>query len=242
MSRLVYLDSDVLVVDKASGEAVQGRRPEQKALLAEWRAAVGSPRMQPVHRIDQPVSGLLLLARSTEVFTTLQHALQNGDVAREYIAVVSTPPDPAAGTLEDRIAVAVRGNRSRIDPAGKLSVLEYETIGSTEHHTVVRIRLRTGRHHQIRVQLAHRGWHVVGDAKYGARRPLKGGGIALLAATLAFPHPTHPVTIACRASFPAGRMWEAVAAVVYAGESGETGGLPEADSPTSRDHSLGGGR
>lgn len=230
MSRLVYLDSDVLVVDKASGEAVQGRRPEQKALLAEWRAALGSPRLQPVHRIDQPVSGLLLLARSPEIFTTLQRSLQEGAVAREYIAVVSSPPSPSAGTLEDRIAVADSGNRSRIDPAGKLSVLEYETIGATDHHTVLRVRLRTGRHHQIRVQLAHRGWHVVGDAKYGARRPLKGGGIALLAYTLAFPHPTQPVTIACRAAFPPGGMWEAAAALVLSGSVSPAGAEGESRS------------
>jgi 23S rRNA pseudouridine1911/1915/1917 synthase len=218
MSRLVYLDSDVLVVDKDAGEAVQGRRPEQKALLVEWRTALGSPRLQPVHRIDQPVPGLLLLARSTEVFTAFQQSLQNGEVAREYLAVVSTPPEPSSGTLEDRISVSGTGNRSTIDPEGKLSVLAYETIGATDHHTVLRIRLRTGRHHQIRVQLAHRGWHVVGDAKYGARRPLRGGGIALLAHTLAFPHPSHPVTITCRAAFPSGRMWEAVAAVVEENE------------------------
>jgi 23S rRNA pseudouridine1911/1915/1917 synthase len=215
MSRLVYLDSEILVIDKASGEAVDGRRAEQKSLVHYWRGFLKEPRLQPVHRIDQPVAGLVLWARRPEVFSLLHDHLQNGRITREYIAVVDTPPDPASGTLSDRILVDNPGNRSRIDPTGKPSQLSYETIGSTRHHTVLRIRLNTGRHHQIRVQLAHRGWHVVGDAKYGARRPLRNGGIALLAHTLRFPHPVQPVDIPCRARFPDTSLWKAVSSTVF---------------------------
>lgn len=215
MSRMVYLDSDVLVIDKASGEAVDGRRADQKTLVQYWRNVLGEPRLQPVHRIDQPVAGLVLLARRPEVFSALHEHLQNGRITREYIAVVDTPPEPASGTLTDRIRVDSSGNRSRIEPSGKSSQLTYETIGATRHHTILRVRLNTGRHHQIRVQLAHRGWHVVGDAKYGARRPLRDGGIALLAYALTFPHFQQSVEIPCRARFPETPLWSAVGSVVF---------------------------
>ncbi|MFW5693863.1 MAG: RluA family pseudouridine synthase [Alkalispirochaeta sp.] len=214
MSRLVYLDSSVLVIDKSSGEAVAGRRADQKSLAHYWRTFLREPRLQPVHRIDQPVAGLVVWARTAEVFSRLHGHLQDGHMTREYIAVVDTPPSPQSGTLNDRIAVDKSGNRSRIDPAGKQSELTYETIGSTQHHTILLIRLRTGRHHQIRAQLGHRGWHVVGDTKYGARRPLRDGGIALLAYTVKFPHPVHPVEIPCRARFPQTSLWQAVSSAV----------------------------
>ncbi|MEX2443099.1 MAG: RNA pseudouridine synthase [Alkalispirochaeta sp.] len=214
MSRLVYLDSELLVIDKSSGEAVDGRRAEQKSLVHYWRSFLKEPRLQPVHRIDQPVAGLVLWARRPEIFSLLHDHLQNGRMTREYIAVVDTPPSPESGTLSDRVLVDGTGNRSRIDPTGKLAELTYETIGKTQHHTILRVRLNTGRHHQIRLQLAHRGWHVVGDVKYGARRPLRDGGIALLAYTLTFPHPVQPVDIPCRARFPETPFWHAVSSAV----------------------------
>ncbi|MFW5827921.1 MAG: pseudouridine synthase, partial [Alkalispirochaeta sp.] len=105
MSRLVYLDSTVLVIDKAAGEAVDGRRADQKALVHHWRNALHEPQLQPVHRIDQPVAGLVLWARGPEIFARMHGYLQEGRVTRDYIAVVDTPPTPEAGTLTDQILV-----------------------------------------------------------------------------------------------------------------------------------------
>lgn len=223
MARLVYLDTDIVVLDKAPGEAVTGRHRSQRRLLAEWRDICGSPALQPAHRIDQPVAGLVLLARHSEAFTAIQQQFADNSAERIYLAVVSAPPDPAAGTLRDGISVEQQRNVSTIDPAGKSAELSYETIGSTDHHSVVRVRLKTGRHHQIRVQLAARGWHVVGDTKYGARRPLRDGGIALLAAELSFDHPSRPGRLRLRARPPETALWTAVREVVHRSPSPASG-------------------
>ena len=214
MSELVYADSAVVVVQKRAGEAVQGRRQDQKSLLRFWRQVLDAPELQPVHRIDQPVGGLVILARHTKAFNTVQRALTQGAVHRQYVAVLSTAPHPPEGTLEDRIQVEGGKNRSRVDPAGKRAVLHYRTVGHTDHHTVVEVTLDTGRHHQIRAQFGHRGWAVVGDTKYGARRPLKDRGIALLAFRVAFSHPEQPLTVSCQAQFPETSLWQAVATQV----------------------------
>ncbi len=210
MGTLVYMDSDLVVLSKRSGEAVAGRRPEHRALITEWRRRLGEPALQPVHRIDQPVSGLVVLSRNRRAFANLQRALQAGAVRRVYLAVVDGTPDPPSGVLEDRIAIETGRNRSRIDEAGKESRLTYELIGRTDHHAVLKVTLDTGRHHQIRVQLGSRGWHVVGDAKYGARRAMSDRSIALHARYLSFPHPSRPVRVACIAPMPERPLWRAV--------------------------------
>ena len=170
--------------------------------------------MQPVHRIDQPVAGLVVLSRGADHFRALHDAIERRAMHRRYIAVVDTPPDPPEGTLIDRITVDTRRNKSVITSRGKRSQLTYRTLGATHHHTVVEVTLETGRHHQIRLQLAERGWHVVGDTKYGARRPLREGGIALLAYQLSFPHPITGDYLTFRASFPDGALWKAAEEVV----------------------------
>lgn len=216
MAQLVYLDSWMLVLDKKAGEAVQGRRPEQKALLRSWRQTLGEGDLQPAHRIDQPVPGLVVLARGTESFTALQAAFRGGRVGRSYLAVVSAAPAKPAGTLEDWISEDRGRNRSRIHPAAdapknaRAARMSYRVVGATDHHHVLLVELATGRHHQIRAQLAHHGCPVVGDTKYGARRPLRDGGIALLAWRLAIPHPAVPGVIRLQAAFPEGAMWRAV--------------------------------
>jgi 23S rRNA pseudouridine1911/1915/1917 synthase len=210
MSILLYLDSDLLVVNKQPGEAVETRKRGVETVISRWRSLLGDSDLQPVHRIDQPVSGLIVLSRNSDSAAALHRQFHAGTVRREYVAVVTTAPPERSGIIEDRIITDPGRNRSTVSSAGKAARLHYEVIGATHHHTVLLVRLDTGRHHQIRVQLAHRGWHVLGDAKYGARRPMRDKSIALHAWRICFSHPRTGQEMTFQAEPPAGGLWESV--------------------------------
>lgn len=182
-------------------------------LGGHWRTAIGDPSLQPLHRIDQPVSGVVLFARRAGVQASWQAALEGRAVVRQYIAVVSGEP-AQKDELLDTIAPAGGGNRWAVAatgaPGGQEARLAYRLIGRTDHHSVLLVTLQTGRHHQIRVQLAARGLHVVGDAKYGARRALRDRSIALHAWRLTLPHPADGAALRISAPLPQGSVWRAV--------------------------------
>lgn len=222
MSVVLYQDSWVIVARKNAGVPVQTRDAGRTTVISELRRQLGDPGLQPVHRIDQPVSGAVIIARSREVFATIHRSLVDGNVCRRYIAVVDTPPDKPSGILEDYLCSGddrrgretARTTSTRIVPAGvpgsRKARLAYTTVGTTDHHTILLVELETGRHHQIRAQLAHRGWHVVGDARYGARRPMRDRSIALHAWHLSFPHPFYDGTVDANAPLPETSLWRSV--------------------------------
>ena len=222
MSTLIYLDSWIAIVAKDAGEPVQTRETSQDTIVKTVRKRLGDSWLQAVHRIDQPVSGAVVLARDKDTFTRLQTAINRGEMHRAYLAVVDSPPVPEEGILEDYLLVADQKGASRSErrtrvvsadtPGARHSVLRYRTIGTTDHHTIVLIELQTGRHHQIRAQLANRGSHVVGDALYGARRPMRDRSIALHAWYVSVPHPDTSMNdrVTCTADLPATALWRGV--------------------------------
>jgi 23S rRNA pseudouridine1911/1915/1917 synthase len=215
MSQLIYLDSDILTVHKDPGEAVTGRNPAGETVLQEWRRKLEEPALQLIHRIDQPVGGLVLLGRHGDTLAALYESFRNGLVTRSYIAIVTAPPDPQEGVLTDHIETDSRSHTSRIVPeGGKEASLHYRTVGTTTHHTVLEVSLNTGRHHQIRVQLASRGWHILGDTRYGARRPMRDRSIGLFARHLSFPHPRFGITMALTAPVPDSAVWDHVSRII----------------------------
>lgn len=215
MSQLIYLDSDVLIVSKPPGEAVSGRSTTGDTVLQQWRRSLNEPSLQLIHRIDQPVGGLILLGRNEDSLPVLYEAFRKGSVTRTYIAIVTTPPDPPNGELTDLIATGPKSHTSTIvTDGGKAASLTYRTIGATEHHTVLEVSLNTGRHHQIRVQLASRGWHILGDTRYGARRPMRDRSIGLFARYLSFAHPRFGVTMSLTAPLPESAVWEHVSRIL----------------------------
>lgn len=199
----------MVIVSKPAGQPVQSKRDRQETIPAEWRRKLGEP-VQVVHRIDQPVSGLVVLARSRETSARLFGLFADHRVDRTYLAVVDADPPESEATLVDAISVDPRSNRSTLQADGKESRLSYRRIGSTDHHTVLLVTLETGRHHQIRAQLAAHGMHVLGDAKYGARRPLRDRSIALHAWRIAIPSPYCRSPITVTAPLPPGSLWRAV--------------------------------
>lgn len=211
-----YEDAFVIVVHKPPFLAVETRAAGQqdlRSLLNNRAAAKGEPPViEPVHRLDQPVEGLLVLAKTNQAAAALSRSLQQGDFCKEYLAVVNGVTEES-GVLEHTLKKDGRTNTSSVVPAGteggKTARLSYERIAVCEDWSVqpehvcdaqgcrlvpkkkslLCIRLDTGRHHQIRVQLSAAGHPLVGDAKYGAPPAGERQPLALCSYRLCFPHP-----------------------------------------------------
>ena len=145
------------------------------------------------HRLDRPVGGVLLLAKTSKALSRLAETFRNGSVNKTYWAVVESPPDSPEGILVDWLIKNSTTNTSRrVDssmPGAREARLAYRLKGMSRRYWLVEVCPQTGRHHQIRVQLANMGCPIKGDLKYGARRSEPDGGILLFAKSIEFPHP-----------------------------------------------------
>lgn len=245
-SRILYQSAACLVVNKLSGEAVEGAGPGMTdlprnlaaALAANQAAAGGLPLPAAVHRLDVPVTGCVLFALTKPALGFLNAAFSGGGagtnarsngaavpgVEKRYWAIVETPlgetPLPESAELVHWIQFDPRKNKSAAwdepGPGRKKAVLKYRVAGKGRNYFFLEIELITGRHHQIRAQLARLGLRIKGDLKYGARRSEKGGGIRLHARSLSFPEPEGKGgQITVRAAPPLGdNLWLAFEAAV----------------------------
>lgn len=204
---------------KALGVPSQDDTSADPSALGLAEEEVGQT-LYPIHRIDRPASGLLLFAATPRDAATLTRALREGEILRTYWAIVSGHPEPRAGRLEDLLRHDRRRNKSYRHPSGKRAALSYQVRATGTRYTLVEVWLETGRHHQIRAQLATRGWPVRGDLKYGARRSQPGGGISLHAVALSFPHPRTGERISYTAEPPEDTLWDTLAAGIS--PAGET--------------------
>lgn len=197
---IVYEDNHIIVVNKKAGEIVQGDKTGDKPLsemvkeyLKEKYHKPGNVFCGVVHRIDRPVSGLVIFARTSKALERLNRMLRDGEILKTYRAVVVGHLHPEAGMLENWLVSDGRINKTFItgseNPDAKLAKLEYTTIEKGERYSLLEINLLTGRKHQIRAQLSAMGNPIRGDLKYGARRSNKDGGISLQAYRIRFVHP-----------------------------------------------------
>ena len=211
---ILYEDNHLLVVNKHSGDLVQPDPSGKSALedqikqyIKQRDAKPGAVFLGVVHRIDRPVSGAVLFAKTSKALVRLNEMLREGRIRKVYWALTEHTPDPEAGELRHYILRDARTNRSRAltAPKGdaKLARLRYETLGVSDHYTLLGIELLTGRHHQIRAQLAAVGCPIRGDLKYGARRSLPGGGISLHSRSVEFDHPVRHEPVSVTAPVPA---------------------------------------
>lgn len=190
MIEILYQDADILVCIKPAGIAVEGAKPDLCSLLAEQ---TGAP-VYTVHRLDAPVGGVMVFARTQTAAAALCRDVAERSIQKEYLAAVSGTPEPAEGELRDWLYHDPRANKTFVvkkqRKGVKEAVLDYRTLGCAETGgetvTLVRIRLHTGRTHQIRAQFAGHRHPLCGDGRYGSR--LK-GPVALFSASLAFTHP-----------------------------------------------------
>ena len=203
---VIYEDNHIIVVRKEPCEIVQGDKTGDKPLsetvkdyIREKYAKPGNVFCGVVHRIDRPVAGLVVFARTSKALTRLNEMLRKGDIHKTYWALVEGRPEQESDTLENWLKSDGRLNKTFIssenDPEAKKSTLRYRTIATGDRYTLLEVELLTGRKHQIRAQLSAIGHPIKGDLKYGARRSNRDGGISLLARRIQFEHPVSHKTI-----------------------------------------------
>lgn len=220
--QVVYEDNHIIIVNKKSGEIVQGDKTGDvplsdlvKAYIKEKYAKPGNVFLGVTHRLDRPVSGLVVFARTSKALSRLNDLFRTGDVHKTYWAITKNCPQPEEGTLEQWLIRNERQNKSyvvaREKPEAKKALLKYRVINHSERYNLTEVELMTGRHHQIRCQLAAIGCPIKGDLKYGAERSNPDGSISLLARRIQFKHPVSGELIDVRAPIPDDNLWRALA-------------------------------
>lgn len=200
--QIIYEDESLIVCRKPAGMAVQTKKlgqADMESLLKNYRADKGEPPyIGVVHRLDQPVEGVMVFAKTKETAAALSRQIAAKLADKCYYAVVEGVPEKQRKTLVDYLVRDGRTNTSSVvmrgTPEAKRAELSYEVAEQDGKRAVLRIRLETGRHHQIRVQLAHAGLPIVGDRKYNFKENIapSGGGLMLCSYKIGFKHPkTH---------------------------------------------------
>ena len=198
--KVIYEDNHLLVVYKEPGEIVQGDKTGDtplsehvKSYLKEKYNKPGNVFCGVVHRIDRPVAGLVIFARTSKALTRLNDMLRRGEIHKTYWALVEGAPAIAEQRLEGYILSDGRLNKSRLvspnTADAKRAMLDYRLVARGDRYSILEVNLLTGRKHQIRLQLSAMGNPIKGDLEYGARRSNPDGGISLLAKKIEFEHP-----------------------------------------------------
>lgn len=211
---ILYEDNHIIIVNKRSGEIVQGDKTGDEPLVETLRKLVkerdakpGNVFMGVVHRLDRPVSGVVVFAKTSKALSRLNAMFAAGEVHKTYWAITRNRPEKTSAELTHYIITTERNNKSYAytekKDGAKEARLAYELIASSERYHLLSVRLMTGRKHQIRVQLSSIGCPVKGDLKYGDKRSNPDGSISLHARRIVFEHPVSHKTIDITAPAPA---------------------------------------
>ena len=231
---VLYEDNHIIAVNKTCNEIVQGDKTGDTPLAETVKVYIKEKYHKPgevflgvTHRLDRPTSGVVLFARTSKALSRLNEMFKSHEQIRKtYWAIVQGAPKQADDRLENWLVRNEAQNKSYIttppkpSPQGrgkdaKLAVLTYKTLVKGEHYTLLEVNLETGRHHQIRCQLAAIGCPIKGDLKYGAKRSNPDGGICLHARKIEFIHPVKKENICITASVPNDSLWQQFAALVH---------------------------
>ena len=220
---VLYEDNHIIAVNKTCSEIVQGDKTGDvplsetvKAYIKEKFNKPGEVFLGVTHRLDRPTSGVVLFARTSKALTRLNDMFKSHEQIRKtYWAIVQGKPKLPEARLENYLIRNEKQNKSYIAKPGakdaKLAILTYKTLTVGEHYSLLEINLETGRHHQIRCQLAAIGCPVKGDLKYGAKRSNPDGGICLHARQIEFEHPVSHEQINIIAPTPEDTIWQQLA-------------------------------
>lgn len=223
MFQILYEDNHLIIVNKQAGDIVQGDKTGDvplseliKEFIKERDHKPGNVFLGVVHRLDRPVSGVVLFAKTSKALSRMNALFaQHEQVRKTYWAIVGKRPPQDEGTLVHWLTRDEKRNIARAYerevPNSKRAVLDYKLIAQGERYWLLEVTLHTGRHHQIRCQLAKMGCPIKGDLKYGAPRSNPDGSISLHARRLSFEHPVTHEQITVEAPVPADKLWQAIA-------------------------------
>lgn len=216
---ILYEDNHIIAINKTTSEIVQGDKTGDEPLsekikhyLKEKYNKPGEVFLGVTHRLDRPVSGVVLFARTSKALTRLNEMFKTKEVEKTYWAIVANKPEEPEGKLENYLVRNEKQNKSyaytKEQPNSKKAILTYKLLASSERYHLLEINLETGRHHQIRSQLAAIGCPIKGDLKYGSPRSNPNGGISLHARKIKFTHPVSKEVIEITAPVPADeKLW-----------------------------------
>jgi len=215
---VIYEDNHIIVVNKSSSEIVQGDKTGDtplsetvKQYLKEKYNKPGNVFLGVVHRLDRPVSGIVLFARTSKALPRLNEMFKNSEVKKTYWAIVKNCPKEPEGELVHYLVRNEKQNKSyaydKEVKDSKKAILDYKLIGHSQNYYLLEVHLHTGRHHQIRCQLAKMGCPIKGDLKYGSPRSNPDGSICLHSRKISFVHPVSKELIELEAPVPEGNLW-----------------------------------
>ena len=217
---ILYEDNHIIIVNKSPKEIVQGDKTGDQPLLDMVKDYLKEKYHKPgnvfcgvVHRLDRPTSGVVVFAKTSKALTRLNEMFKKGEIDKTYWAIVKDLPPRDEDTLVHYLIKNQKNNKSVAydteKPRSKKAVLHYKLVGRSQKYYLLEVKLETGRHHQIRCQLAKIGLPIRGDLKYGAPRSNPDGSISLHARNISFVHPVSKKIIDITAPVPDDPLWNA---------------------------------
>lgn len=216
---VLYEDNHLIAVNKRSGDITQGDKTGDEPLpekVKRWLKVKydkpGNVFCGVIHRLDRPTSGIVVFAKTSKGLSRMNALFQKKEIQKTYWAVVEDAPAVEQGTLVNFLKKNEKRNKSGVvkdDTAGgKRAELDYKLLAKSDRYALLEIDPKTGRHHQIRAQLAHIGSIIKGDLKYGAKRSNKDGSISLHARAISFVHPVKKEQVQITAPVPNDKLWQ----------------------------------
>jgi len=219
MLEILYEDNHLIAINKKSSDLSQGDKTGDASLDTEVKKYIAQKYKKPgdvflgvVHRLDRPVSGVILYSRTTKALTRLNEMFRSTEVRKTYLAIVKERPPEDEATIKHFLKKNEQQNKTYVYDnevkGSKEASLTYRMVGRSERYYLLEIQLHSGRHHQIRAQLARIGCPIKGDLKYGFSRSNEDGSISLMARKLEFIHPVKKEKIIITAPFPKCDIWK----------------------------------
>lgn len=217
--RILYEDNHLIAVNKLAGEIVQGDKTGDEPLSESVKKYIKEKYQKPgevflgvVHRLDRPVSGVVVFARTSKALSRMNELFRERKTQKVYWAIVKNRPQEERGTLINYLVKNEAKNKSFVSEEGRpgalRSWLDYQLMATSDTYCLLEVHPHTGRHHQIRVQLSSMGCAIKGDLKYGAERSNSDGSICLHARRLTFLHPVKQEEVTITAPVPDDSLWQ----------------------------------